>query len=93
MKKYVRRRTKKYRRKRKGKSFKFARKQQRSSLTYIRKKYTKVFNFDTVIVPPATTTNFSFYTVSLIGGENSNNPNRTITLFDVNQDGQLTTES
>ncbi len=66
------------RRKRRGSS-KFAKRQQRAAMTWIRKKYTKVFtmNVETGALEWEST-------VSLIGGANESTPNDTITLNDVN---------
>lgn len=75
------RRTKKRtfgRRKRRGSS-KFAKRQQRAAMTWIRKKYTKVF---TMLVEEGSDS--WEQTVSIIGGANQSTPNSTITLQDVN---------
>jgi len=75
------RRTKKRsfgRRKRRGSS-KFAKRQQRASMTWIRKKYTKVF---TMLVEEGSDS--WEQTVSIIGGPNESTPNSTVTLQDVN---------
>lgn len=82
-KKYVPRRKKSYR---KGSS-RGARKQQKAAMTWIRKKYTKVF----VMEVPADEIAYE-RTISLIGGKNTQNDGDTITLFDVNQDNQLRTD-
>ncbi len=66
------------RRKRRGSS-KFAKRQQRAAMTWIRKKYTKVFTMD--VEKGALEWD---QTVSLIGGANETTPNDTITLEDVN---------
>ena len=68
-------------RKRRGSS-KFAKKQQRAAMTWIRKKYTKVFTMDV-----ESGSDVWEQTVSLIGGRNTNGPADTVTLFDTNQDG------
>lgn len=68
-------------------SSKFARRQQKASMTWIRKKYTRVF---TMTAPAAS--DVYAQTISLIGGRNANDPANTITLFDVNQDAQLTSD-
>ena len=68
-------------------SSKFARRQQKASMTWIRKKYTKVF---TMTVPAAS--DAYEQTISLIGGRNANAPASTITLFDVDQDAQLSSD-
>lgn len=54
-------------------------------MTWIRKKYTKTFTLDA----PTADDNISA-TISIIGAKNNQTPNSTITLFDVNQDQQLT---
>ncbi len=74
------------RRKRRGSS-KFAKKQQRGAMTWIRKKYTRVFTMDC----EAGTDSWNA-TVSLIAGKNVNAPADTVTLTDVNQDAQLATD-
>ncbi len=57
-------------------------------MTWIRKKYTKIFQVPII----ANNDNYSV-TVSLIGAKNSNGVlGDTITLSDVNQDNQLTTD-
>ena len=66
------------RRKRRGSS-KFAKKQQRAAMTWIRKKYTKVFT----MVAEEGSDSWE-QTVSIIGGANESTPNDTITLQDVN---------
>lgn len=66
------------RRKRRGSS-KFAKRQQRAAMTWIRKKYTKVF---TMVAEEGS--NSWEQTVSLIGGANESTPNDTVTLQDVN---------
>lgn len=66
------------RRKRRGSS-KFAKKQQRAAMTWIRKKYTKVFT----MVAEEGSDSWE-QTVSIIGGANESTPNSTITLQDVN---------
>ncbi len=63
------------------KSSPFARRQQKSAMTWIRKKYTKTFTMDARTADSA-----AGYTISLIGAKNNQNPNFTITLNDVNQD-------
>ncbi|AXH76282.1 MAG: hypothetical protein [Circoviridae sp.] len=60
-------------------SSKYARKQQKQSLGWIRKKYTKVFTMDA-----EQGTDSWVQTVSLIGGRNGNAPADTICLTDVN---------
>lgn len=65
-------------------SSKYARRQQTAAMTWIRKKYTKVFE-----MPVEENSDNYFQTVSLIGTKNSNDPANTITLNDVNQDAQL----
>lgn len=65
-------------------SSKFARRQQKAAMTWIRKRYTKTFVLETT----GNLTNTSA-TVSLIGGKNNQTPGSTITLYDVNQDAQL----
>ena len=80
-KRYTSRRRKRVFRRRKGakRSSKFARKQQRSAMTYVKKKYTKTF-----VLTAAETTDQAGYTISLIGGKNAQNPSFTISLFDAN---------
>lgn len=73
--------------KRKAKSNRPARKQQKAAMTYVKKKYTRVF----VMNPPVASDVFQA-TVSLIGGKNNQDPNNTASLFDVNQDTQLETD-
>lgn len=68
-------------------SSKYARRQQKSAMTWIRKKYTRVFDIDT-----ETGQDNFFKTVSLIGAVNSADPGNTITLASVNQDAQLGTD-
>lgn len=67
-----------------ARSSKFARRQQKATSTWIRKKYTKTFLINALAADTQ-----GGYTISLIGGRNNQNGNLTITLFDVNQDGQL----
>ncbi len=66
------------RRKRRGSS-KFAKRQQRAAMTWIRKKYTKVFT----MTAEAGSDSWE-QTVSIIGGANESTPNDTVTLQDVN---------
>ena len=76
-----------FRRKRRGfrkGSSKGAKSQQRAAMTWIRKKYTRVFTIDA-----EAGSDVWEQTVSLIGGRNSTGPADTITLTDVNQDNQL----
>ncbi len=73
-------------RKRRGSS-KFAKKQQRGAMTWIRKKYTRVFTMDAEAGSDSWNA-----TVSLIAGKNANAPADTVTLTDVNQDFQLQTD-
>lgn len=68
-------------------SSKFARRQQQSAMTWIRKKYTKVFTMEV----EAGTDSWE-QTISLIGGRNATGPADTTTLFDVNQDNQLSAD-
>ncbi len=68
-------------------SSKFARRQQKSAMTWIRKKYTKVFTMEA-----NAGTDAYQQTISLIGGRNATQPGSTITLADVNQDNQLRTD-
>lgn len=56
-------------------------------MTWIRKKYTKVFE-----IPIGANSDKWNVTVSLIGTKNSNDVPNTITLSDVNQDNQLSTD-
>lgn len=65
-------------------SSKFARRQQKSEMTWIRKKYTRTFTLDAL-----TAADNAFATISLIGGKNNQDPTNTVTLFDNNQDSQL----
>ncbi len=53
-------------------------------MTWIRKKYTRVFTMDC-----EAGSDVWEQTVSLIGGRNSTGPADTVTLFDTNQDNQL----
>ena len=85
-KRSFRRKKRTFKRKRRGSS-KFAKRQQRAAMTWIRKRYTKVFTMDV-----ESGSNVWEQTVSLIGGRNSNLPVDTVTLFDVNQDNQLSTD-
>lgn len=90
MKKYTRaRRTTTFRRRKRTtkRSSKFARRQQKSASTWIRKKYTKTF-----LIEAEQGADSSGWTVSLIGGKNNQTPALTITLADVNQDNQLSTD-
>lgn len=77
-----------FRRKRTTKrSSKPARRQQKSAMTWIRKRYTKVFEMR---VPSGG--NAFQATISLIGGKNSNDLAKSISLNDVDQDNQLTND-
>ena len=60
-------------------SSKYARKQQKQSSGWVRKKYTKVFTMDC-----EEGTDSWVQTISLIGGRNGNAPADTICLTDVN---------
>ena len=64
-----------------------AKKQQRAAMTWIRKKYTRVFTMDA-----EAGSDVWEQTVSLIGGRNATAPADTVTLTDVNQDNQLRTD-
>ena len=64
-----------------------AKKQQRAAMTWIRKKYTRVFTIDA-----EAGSDVWEQTVSLIGGRNATTPADTVTLTDVNQDNQLRTD-
>ncbi len=63
----------------------FARQIQTRSLTFVRKRYTKVFTIDA-----REGSDVGQFTISHIGGRNASFPGGTITLYDVDQDGQLT---
>ncbi len=69
------------------KSSRPARKQQKAAMTWIRKRYTKVFEMRV-----GANTNAFQRTISLIGGKNSNDLPNTISLSDVDQDNQLTND-
>ena len=73
--------------KKKSKSGRAAKKQQKAAMTYVHKKYTRVFQ-----MLPEPGTDLFEATVSLIGGKNNSDVNNTATLFDVNQDTQLETD-
>ena len=73
--------------KKKAKSSRGARRQQKSALTYVKKKYTRVFQME-----PAIGTDYWYQTISLIGGRNAADPVNTKTVFDNNQDNQMTAD-
>ncbi len=56
-------------------------------MTWIRKKYTKVFTMEV-----EAGSDLWEQTISLIGGRNATGPVDTTTLFDVNQDNQLSAD-
>lgn len=64
-----------------------ARRQQKAASTWVRKKYTKVFEMRV-----ASGTNVYNQTISLIGGKNSNDIPNTVTLESVDQDNNLTND-
>lgn len=77
-----------FRRKRTTKrSSKGARRQQKAASTWVRKKYTKVFEMRV-----ASGANQFNQTISLIGGKNSNDIPNTVTLESVDQDNNLTND-
>ena len=79
---FKRRKRRTFRRKRRSsRAAGIARRQQRAALTYVHKRYTKVFTLDARV-----NAENAFKTVSLIGGKNAADPANTLTLFSVNQD-------
>lgn len=65
-------------------SSKYAKRQQNAAMTWIRKKYQKVITME---IPGGS--DVWEKTVSLIGSKNSNSPNDTYTVSEVNNDAQL----
>lgn len=88
---FSRRRFSTRRRRSGGVAGKFARGMQNRALTYVRKRYTKVFTMDVTGSPSQDTWE---RTISHIHNRNANasDVNDTITLFDVDQDDQLSTD-
>ena len=80
-KKYTRKRRVTRRRSTAKRSGKFARKQQKAALTYVKKRYSRVFT-----MPIKAGRDVYEATISLIGGNNTANSTGTITINDVNQD-------
>ncbi len=78
-----------------GVAGKFARGMQNRALTYVKKRYTKVFTMDVIggAAPGGGERSWE-RTISHVHNRNSNatDPNATITLFDVDQDSQLSTD-